>query len=214
MKSLLHSWPGPTALVVIVLATLTRPCLAENWQDLGASPVSQTAAPPRSPEASLKGETLLFAPPKNFKIGHHDDRIGSLTEFVPNGQTVEDWTEMLTVQVFRNLKEGDPAAFLQNIGSQWLHACPETPKDTIRSGQVNGYPVSMLVLKCPKSPSAGKPETAVFRVIKGKDALYSVQHAWRTVPSDEAQQALAKSTVCDTRDPSHPCPSFDQSQRP
>jgi hypothetical protein len=137
-----------------------------------------------------------------------------LTEFIPNGETVDDWTEMLTVQIFRNLKDVAPAAFLQNIGAQWVNTCPETPKDSIRSGQVNGYPVSMLVLRCPKSPSTGKPETTVFRVIRGKDALYSVQHAWRTVPSEEAQQALAKSTVCDTRDPGHPCPSFDQLVKP
>jgi hypothetical protein len=214
MKSLLHAWPAPAALIVLLMAPSARPCFAKDGQDLGAPPASQSAAPARSPEASLQGENLLFAPPKNFKIGHHDEHIGSLTEFVPNGQTVDDWTEMLTVQIFRNLKEVAPAAFLQKIGTQWLTACPETPKDSIRNGQVNGYPVSMLVLKCPKSPSTGKPETTIFRVIKGNDALYSVQHAWRTVPSDEAQQALSKSTVCDTRDPGHPCPSFNQIVKP
>jgi hypothetical protein len=50
-------------------------------------------------------------------------------------------------------------------------------------------------------------------VIKGKDALYSVQRAWRAVPSDQdvanVMQALAKVTVCDTRTPEHPCPSLD-----
>jgi S1-C subfamily serine protease len=174
-----------------------------------APPAQQSTAPARSPGALLEGENLLFAPPRDFKSGYHSDRNGSLTEYVPNGQTVEDWTEMLTVQIFRNLKDVDPAAFLQNVGMKYVNDCPGTPKNTIQNGQVNGYPVSMLVLKCPMNPGTGKPETTVFRVIKGKDALYSVQHAWRTVPSDEAKDALSKSIVCDTRDPGHPCSSFD-----
>jgi hypothetical protein len=50
-------------------------------------------------------------------------------------------------------------------------------------------------------------------VIKGKDALYSVQRAWRSVPSDQevsdVMHTLSKVTVCDTRAPEHPCPSLD-----
>ena len=88
----------------------------------------------------------------------------------PTAETVEDWSQMLTVQIY-------------------------------------------LVLKCPKNPATGKPETTAFRVIKGKNALYSVQRAWRSVPSDkeidEVMHALAKVTVCDTRTADHPCPSFD-----
>jgi hypothetical protein len=35
MKSLLHSWPGATALTILLMASLTRPCLAARWQALG-----------------------------------------------------------------------------------------------------------------------------------------------------------------------------------
>jgi hypothetical protein len=58
-------------------------------------------------------------------------------------------------------------------------------------------------------PSTGLPETTVLRAIKGSDALYSVQHAWRAVPSDEQTGAvlrsLSKVTVCDGRTDEHPC---------
>jgi hypothetical protein len=171
-------------------------------------PGPQSAAPARRPQTFLQGENLLFAPPLNFKIGYYVDR-NSMTEWIPNGQTAENWTEMLTVQIFRNLKDVSPAAFLQNVGTMYLNGCPGTPKDTINTGHVNGYVVSMLKLKCPRNPGTGKPETTVFRVIKGKDALYSVQLAWRTAPSEDATQALSRSTVCDTRNPDHPCPSLN-----
>jgi S1-C subfamily serine protease len=35
MKTLLHSWPNAAALIVLLLAALTRPCFAANWRELG-----------------------------------------------------------------------------------------------------------------------------------------------------------------------------------
>ena len=192
-------WP----VVVSLLFGLSVPC----------APGAQEKSSPftRSPEASPQGERLLFAPPKNFQNAYHSERVGSLTEYVPNGDRIEDWTEMMTVQVFHGLNV-DPAPFLQTMGKGFAKGCPgfSSPKG-ILTGQANGYVVSMLVVRCPLNPATGKPETTVFRVIKGQDALYSVQHAWRSaIPDkelDDSVFALGKVIVCDTRDASHPCPS-------
>jgi len=174
---------------------------------LTASPAPQSPTQTPFPTGSLQDENLLFAPPSNFKIGYRVDR-NLMTDFVPSGETVDDWNEMLTVQVFRNLKDLTAAAFLQNVGGMYLKACPDTAKNEIVTGKVNSYAVSMLALKCPSNPKTGKPETTVFRAIRGKDALYVVQHAWKTVPSDGAKRAISTSSVCDTRDPEHPCPQL------
>lgn len=52
-----------------------------------------------------------------------------------------------------------------------------------------------------------------FRVLKGSHALYSIQRAWRSVPSDQALQdvmhALETVILCDTQAPEHACPSYD-----
>jgi hypothetical protein len=164
-------------------------------------------------QTSIDAENLLFSPPKDFKVGFqssHDNRM--MTEFVPAAETAEDWTQMLTVQIYRGATT-DAATFLQGVGKRYMDACAGTTAKGIFTGQVNGYVVSMLVLKCPTNPSTGKPETTAFRVIKGKDALYSVQRAWRSIPLDrdldEVMHGLAKVTVCDTRAADHPCPSFD-----
>jgi hypothetical protein len=160
-------------------------------------------------QAPVSGETLLFSPPADFKVGYsarHDNT--AITEFVPNGQSVDDWAQMLTVQVFHGATV-DPATFLGGLGARYTHACPGTSAKGIFTGQSNGYVVSMLLLRCPNNPATGKPETTAFRVIKGKDALYSVQHAWRAVTSDQeveaAMHALATVIVCDTRTPEHDC---------
>ena len=164
-------------------------------------------------QSLIDAESLLFSPPKDFKVGYQSERDNRLmTEFVPSGETVEDWTQMLTVQIYRGAT-GDPASFLGGIAKRFIDACPGTTAKGIYKGQVNGYVVSMLLLKCPMNPGTGKPETTAFRVIKGKDALYSVQRAWRSVPSDQAlddvMHALGRVVVCDTRDQEHACPSFD-----
>jgi hypothetical protein len=164
-------------------------------------------------QSLIDAENLLFSPPKDFKIGYQATRDKQLiTEWVPAAETVEDWTQMLTVQIFRGATV-DAATFLQVVGKRYMNDCPGTTAKGIFTGQVNGYVVSMLLLKCPKNPGTGRPETTAFRVIKGKDALYSVQRAWRAVPSDQevddVMHALGKVTVCDTRAPEHPCPSFD-----
>ena len=186
---------------VLVAIGMPRALDAQPWSFL----------PTSSADVPLAGENLLFAPPKDFQEAYHDDRVGSLTEFVPKGETVDLWTEMITVQVFHGLKV-EPAPFLQTMGRGLAKSCPgfTSPKG-ILTGQENGYVVSMLVVRCPLNPATGKPETTLFRVIKGNDALYSVQHAWRSVASDkelgDAVLAIRSATVCDTRDPSHPCPS-------
>ncbi len=171
------------------------------------------AAAIASAQPSIEAENLLFSPPKDFKIGFQSQRNNSLmTEWVPATETVEDWTQMLTVQIYRGATV-DPATFLQGVGKRYMDSCPGTTAKGIYTGQVNGYIVSMLLLKCPNNPGTGKPETTAFRVIKGNDALYSVQRAWRAVPSDhdvdEVMRFLAKVTVCDTRLREHPCPSLD-----
>ena len=182
---------------------------------VGAASLNSVSAQQPSPGYLPEhGERLVFTLPKNFEKAYHSDRIGSLTEYVPHGENVEAWTEMITAQIFLGLKV-DPAPFLQTVGGGFGKSCPgfSSPQRII-TGQANGYVVSMLVVKCPLNPATGKPETTLFRVIKGKDALYSVQHAWRSVATDkevgDAVFAMRSVTVCDTRDASHPCPAPDQ----
>ena len=162
---------------------------------------------------ALQAENLLFSPPAEFKVGYHSEQgQQTLTEFVPQAQTVEDWTEMVTVQIYHGMSVSS-GGFLQNVGSRYVAACPGTTSKGIMTGKTNGYAVSMLVLSCPNNPGTGKPETTAFRVIKGSDAVYSVQHAWRSAVSDidmaKFMRDLGTATVCDARSGDHPCPNSE-----
>jgi hypothetical protein len=162
--------------------------------------------------AQISDETLLVAMPQGFIVGSNAARNNMLMqEWVPVGQSVENWTEMVTVQVFKG-QNFDPGRFLAGMGQRWLAACPGSKPDVIHSGQANGYPVSMLMLHCALNPQTAKPENTLFRAIKGNDSFYLVQKAFRSNPSDaqvaETAKYLGTVNVCDTRTPEHPCPAL------
>lgn len=55
--------------------------------------------------ADLENENLLITAPPGYKVGFNDKKPNMvMTEFVPAKETVENWTEMVTVQVFFGLK--------------------------------------------------------------------------------------------------------------
>ena len=58
-----------------------------------------------SAHAQLVNENLLVAMPEGYKLGWQDRNAQRLmSEMVPAAQTVENWTEMVTVQIFFGLK--------------------------------------------------------------------------------------------------------------
>ena len=161
-----------------------------------------------SVRAETLTEHLVFVSPSGFKASY---RQGNTTEWVPEGETVDDWTEMVTVQIYSIAPTVTQATFLDGIARNWMAACPDTPKQTIYTGTTNGYAVSMLLLSCPKNAQTGKPETTGFRVIQGNDRLYTVQRAFRSVPSSEslgaAMKYLGTVSLCDSVRAGHPCPT-------
>jgi hypothetical protein len=156
-------------------------------------------------------EQLLMSVATDFELGADLGRNGNtFKEFVKRGQSVQDWSEMITVEIYQGAAI-TPAQFLQNLGGKIVSACPGTvSKRNIINGTTNGYQVSMLDLWCPTNPSTSKPESILIRVIKGEGRLYSVQYAWRSTPSNDQVDAavtfLRNVSVCDTRSAAHACP--------
>ena len=165
--------------------------------------------------AQLTDENLVFSLPQGYKLGHQSlNNNIQLQEFVPQSETVENWTELVTAQIFRGRKGIDPGTFLRGTGERFRAACPGTQPSTIHSGQANGYRVSMLLLHCPLNPQTGKPEVTFFRAIEGNDSFYLVQKAFRFAPNqaqiDAAAKYLGTVNVCDSRLPAQHCPDLQE----
>ena len=172
-----------------------------------AAALSIAAAPS---QAQLKDENLLVGMPQGFKVGFSDSRTGmTMQEWVPAGETVQNWTEMVTVQVFLNRSDLDPAQFLATMEKQWAAACKGSTATPVASGKVNGYASTTVLLRCPLLASSGMPETTMIKAIKGNDSFYVVQRAARAVSNEarlaQIRQYLEAVSLCDSRLPAHPC---------
>jgi hypothetical protein len=160
---------------------------------------------------AFEGENLLLSLPDGYKVGFQK-RQGNMqiTEMVPKAETVEGWSEMVTVQVFHGLK-ATPDQFLDRIAAAWSKACAGAESAPIMSAVEAGYPVAMWVASCPLNKDTGKPELTFMKAIAGKDSFYVVQKAFKFAPSKEQTatwtQYLKKVAVCDTREAAHACPS-------
>jgi hypothetical protein len=160
--------------------------------------------------AQLVNENLLVTIPPGYKIDFKDrkpDRL--INEMVPEDQTVGDWTEMVTVQIFYGLK-ATPEAFENRVADGWLKACPGATTSSIVSGPENGYPAGVWLLNCPRNPATGKPEITWTKVMAGNDSLYVVQKAFKFAPSRDQitpwMKYLRDVAVCDSRLPDRACP--------
>ena len=159
---------------------------------------------------ALEGEVLLVTVPKGYKIGY-EKKAGNqiMTEMVPDGETVKAWTEMVTVQIFLNMRGTTPAQYRQRIQSMWSQACEGSEFAPVKEGEDGGYPTVTWLSKCPHNNATGKPELTWMKAIQGRDSFYVVQKAYKFEPT-AAQKTewgayLDSVNVCDTRRPERSC---------
>jgi hypothetical protein len=161
--------------------------------------------------AALQGENLLTSIPPGFKVGSSGhNAAGEIQEWAPTGETVNNWSALITVQIFHHLQGVSPQAFIGRVAAGWRSACPAGTAIDIQEGVENGYHYSFWSLTCPRNPETGKPENMWAKAIAGSDALYSVQYAFRKPPAPDltitSAKFLRQVQVCDTRRPDRPCP--------
>lgn len=163
-------------------------------------------------QAQLSAENLLTNLPEGFEIGFQT-RQGTMDmmEFVPRGETVENWSTMVTVQILHDADDADPGAFARNLGQNWQGACQGSSVSKLDAGETNGFAFALWHYACPLNPGTGKPEAMWLKAIAGADALYVVQYAYRAASTKELEQPalayLAKASACDTRRADRPCPA-------
>jgi hypothetical protein len=165
-----------------------------------------------APAAALDGETLLASLPDGFKVGYHiTDDSETMAEYVPAAESVDDWSRMVTAQVFRKPRSADPDAFAGNLAKGWRSACAGGGAHKITGGGENGYSYVLWAFECPLNPETGKPENMFLKATSGADSLYSVQYAYRSAIGEElaatAVSYLKSVSVCDKRHIERPCPA-------
>ena len=105
---------------------------------------------------------------------------------VPGGESVQDWSRMITTQRFAGaIAVGlSPQTMLDRLAALWPSSCPGggmTPF-ALRGGDANAVSARF---DCALLSGTGKPETMFFRAVAGATDLHIVQVAFRSVPTPE-----------------------------
>lgn len=150
-----------------------------------------------APQNFTFGSSTLSVPiPDNWVKGFEDkNNLGSLLEFVPKGQTVQKWENMITIQNFTRLGRFGPEVFLKNLLTTSRDTCEDYRGDlyTPEKPKQQKYPTAMAMQFCTKYSKTGKGEITLFKAIQTPNGLMVIQRAWRgepfkltNVPIDEA----------------------------
>jgi hypothetical protein len=159
----------------------------------------------------LENENLLAELPEGFKVDYQaEEGNQTITEMVAEGESVEDWTTMVTVQVFLGKTDTTPQQAQDILTNDWFNACANSETYPVADGAENGYNFVLWQLYCPLNSATQKPELTYMKAIQGNDSLYLVQVAFRFEPSeaDVTQwiNYLKEVKVCDSRIAERACP--------
>jgi hypothetical protein len=129
---------------------------------------------------NLRDENLIVAVPDGYKIDFQQQTGDMLiSEAVPVTQSVHDWTEMETVQLFHDLKV-TPEQLKARIDEEGPAACPGIESHPVAQGEENGYPCMVWLQSCPLNKATGKTEIPGSRPLPAMTA--SMSSSWRSKP--------------------------------
>ena len=143
---------------------------------------SEQQATREEPKEMLMGNT-----PPDFEVGYRNDSAEVLmTEYVPIGQTVHDWSRMITIQGLIDYRPITLQNFATSFTQLVIDECSDSAQDILQSGEQLGYVYIVFGIACFKNLQTNMPEFIFAKAIQGDDALYLVQKAWRYEPSEDA----------------------------
>ena len=206
----MHISPVATLLAAIVLFSLAA-CENNNKQ---ASPAAKPALPPPTDET-----LLLQTPPAWLQVTAQTSDAFRLAEYVPAGQSREEWLDKLFVESNTLKPLPDPLGFLEAMGKELTTECEGSSDANIHSGIENGYETSVRLLICNKNLESARGEVTLIKAIRGTDNFYVISRARRSEALQNEQSPLSSEEMgewslymrsiklCDPRSAEHPCPA-------
>lgn len=155
--------------------------------------VAHAGSPPVEPQdfqltiSPLYSQLVAFAMPAHFRVVFEKDSGPEyIREAVPAGETVEQWSQMITVTAAKGRAadpQVSPRGVVQAIAGGFENACPRSFTATVLSeGQLEtGQLAFTALLDCGSVGVGGQQhrETALITAIRGSSDIYTVQWAER-----------------------------------
>jgi hypothetical protein len=170
---------GATPWMVVAIALLSGGSLA-------AEPAGEPHVSSISP---VFHQLVVFSLPPEFKSQkatyEHDSGTFYIREHVPEGETVDKWSRMITLTGARDLASNPnatPQAMLERMAAGFRRHCPDTFSTAVPGPQtVDGFQAFELIAGCGHLGSGSDvySEAAIMLAIKGSADYYTLQWAER-----------------------------------
>ena len=142
-------------------------------------------------EIPIYSQKLRFKLPTDWQHAHTSQNEKSyLIEFIPKDETLENWTNLFSIQGFKDFNPAvRPLDVANNVAKNFAKTCPDTAIYTkIGERVLNGYDAFLAIIGCSVMPQdhasnlkKGMSEISYYVFIKGKSDLYFAQKSIRGV---------------------------------
>lgn len=154
----------------------------------------------QSPELK-NGENFLVPLITGWKLAWANKGRGwQAVEFVPKGEELKSWSQLVTVQIYYNQNQLHPLAFSATMSQNFERGCDKVKTETSAAEKQNGYLTAEVVLACTREKKTGKGSLTIIRSFAGRDSFYVVQWATRVNPYPLGQKPVGQDVIENWRD--------------
>lgn len=123
--------------------------------------------------------------------------LWTLVESIPESESLDSWTQMITVQIFPHMAHASPVEFVEKLRLGFVDACKNVVAHKVFWGDEGGYPTFVGNMYCTLNKSVNKGEITFVKVISSPNGLYVVQWAKRTreFNEDDLSGAISREEI-------------------
>lgn len=134
---------------------------------------------------------MLSIKPPGYKVAYQaKNDTASALEMIPEKESLDQWTEMFSVHVIRNIGGESLTSFHSLMAAKWLDMCPCGSTEILERGHEQGHPTLLWVHKCAhgtyQGRPTGKPENTWFKALLSNGNVVVAQKAFKFEPAAEA----------------------------
>lgn len=173
-----------TILAAFFLPTSSQAQAPEaSISDLAKQGHSVTVATP------VYSQIVMFSYPPGFKHAFSKNTGSSyMQEYVLDGETVEKWTQMVTLSGAKGLSSNQaltPQRFVEFVASGFQRTCPSSfAARSFGTLKITGHEAFVALVGCGTvSTGPARSEVAMVLAVKGANDYYALQWAERAAPS-------------------------------
>ncbi|WP_312201054.1 hypothetical protein [Anaerospora hongkongensis] len=151
-----------------------------------------------NPQIVKYGDTVkLYFDEREWKLGADNDKTNIFYEYVTDGQTVNNWKELVTLQMYKGMQNKVSAEqFAQGYLSMLYNACGDKLKISIIRKDSSDYLFEWKVNGHPKVDD----QYEIDRIIVGKESIVFIHYVIKTsmvTPDNRMKwiQIINKSTL-------------------